>query len=108
MIDRAKERGLSGTRLLQATFHNRSLSLYAKLGFTARELLRVMLGHPLKQRAARVYQLQVLFPNIQDDQHNATNFVVIQTAARDFPEQNPTRLIVLLDVKQGDDALAQL
>src|SRR5437879_2380328 len=28
--------------------------------------------------AARVYQLQVLFPNIQDDQHNATNFLVIQ------------------------------
>ena len=51
MIDRAKQRGLSGTRLLQATFHNRSLSLYAKLGFTARELLCVMTGLPLKQRA---------------------------------------------------------
>jgi prephenate dehydratase len=58
--------------------------------------------------AARVYQLQVLFPNIQDDQHNATNFVVIQAAARDFPEQNPTRLIVRLDVTEGGDALAQL
>jgi prephenate dehydratase len=34
--------------------------------------------------AARVYQLQVLFPNIQDDQHNATNLVVIQAAERDF------------------------
>ncbi|HTD17167.1 MAG TPA: prephenate dehydratase domain-containing protein [Chthoniobacterales bacterium] len=58
--------------------------------------------------AARAYQLQVLFANIQDDQHNATNFVVIQPGARDFPEQNPTRLIVRLDVKQGADALAQL
>ena len=58
--------------------------------------------------AAGVYQLQVLFPNIQDDQHNATNFLVIQTAALDFPEQNPTRLIVRLDVKKGGDALAQL
>jgi predicted N-acetyltransferase YhbS len=51
MIDRAKERGLSGVRLLQATFHNRSLSLYAKLGFTAREPLSVMAGLSLKQRA---------------------------------------------------------
>jgi len=58
--------------------------------------------------AARVYQLQVLFPNIQDDQHNATNFVVIQAAERDFPDQNPTRLIIRLDVTKGGDALAQL
>jgi prephenate dehydratase len=58
--------------------------------------------------AARVYGLQILFSNIQDNQHNATNFVVIQTARRDFPEQNPTRLIVRLDVKKGDDALGRL
>jgi prephenate dehydratase len=58
--------------------------------------------------AARVYQLQVLFPNIQDDQHNATNFLVIQAAGRDFLEQNPTRLIVRLDVAQGADALTRL
>jgi prephenate dehydratase len=58
--------------------------------------------------AAHAYQLQVLFSNIQDDQHNATNFVVIQAAAQDFPEQNPTRLIVRLDLKQGSDSLAQL
>jgi prephenate dehydratase len=37
--------------------------------------------------AARVYHLQVLFPNIQDEQHNATNFLVIQAAGRDFLEQ---------------------
>ena len=58
--------------------------------------------------AARAYQLQVLSANIQDDQHNATNFVVIQAAARDFPEQIPTRLIVRLDVTKGGDPLAQL
>jgi GNAT superfamily N-acetyltransferase len=50
MIDRSKERGLSGTRLLQATFHNRSLSLYAKLGFNAQEPMSVMVGLPLKHR----------------------------------------------------------
>lgn len=58
--------------------------------------------------AARAYQLQVLFPNIQDDQHNATNFLIIQAASRDFPEQNPTRLIVRLDVGPGADTLTRL
>lgn len=58
--------------------------------------------------AARIYQLQVLCPNIQDDQHNATNFLVTQAAGRDFPEQNPTRLIVRLDVAQGADTLTRL
>lgn len=58
MIDRAKERGLCGTRLLQAAFHNRALSLYAKLGFTAREPLSVMAGLPLKQRAKPGYTVR--------------------------------------------------
>jgi len=57
---------------------------------------------------ACVYQLQVLFPNIQDDEHNATNFLVIQAAGRDFPEQNPTRLVVRFDVAQGADTLTRL
>jgi prephenate dehydratase len=58
--------------------------------------------------AARVYQLQVLVANIQDDPHNATNFLVIQAASRDFPEQNPTRLIVRLDVSPKADTLTRL
>ena len=58
--------------------------------------------------AARVFQLQVLFPNIQDDPHNATTFLVIQAARRDFPEQNPTRLIVRLDVSPKADTLTRL
>jgi prephenate dehydratase len=66
------------------------------------------IGAVASSAAARVYQLQVLFPNIQDNQHNATNFVIIQGSGRDFLEQKPTRLIVRLDVKQGADALAQL
>jgi prephenate dehydratase len=58
--------------------------------------------------AARVYGLQTLFPNVQDNQHNATNFVVIQPAGREFPEQNPTRLIVRLDLEKGSGTLAHL
>ncbi len=49
VIDRARERAFPGVRLLQATYHNRSLSLYTKLGFDARELMSVMQGPPLKQ-----------------------------------------------------------
>src|SRR5690348_11758633 len=33
VIDRARERNFPGVRLVQAAFHNRSLSLYARLGF---------------------------------------------------------------------------
>ena len=39
-----------GVRLVQAAFHNRSLSLYSKLGFDAREPLSVMQGPALRKR----------------------------------------------------------
>ncbi len=48
VLDRARERGFPGVRLLQAAFHNRSLSLYAKLGFDAREPMSVMQGPAIK------------------------------------------------------------
>lgn len=44
VLDRARERGAASVRLLQAAFHNRSLSLYTKLGFDAREPISVMQG----------------------------------------------------------------
>jgi prephenate dehydratase len=58
--------------------------------------------------AADVYQLTVLFPEIEDDRRNATTFLVAQAADRDFPEQHPSRLIVRLDSSQDDDALTRL
>lgn len=41
---RAAENKFAGVRLVQAAFHNRSMSLYAKLGFHIREPLVVMQG----------------------------------------------------------------
>jgi predicted N-acetyltransferase YhbS len=46
VMDRAAERGLAGVRLVQAAFHSRSLSLYARLGFDVREPLSCIQGHP--------------------------------------------------------------
>ena len=46
-LARTSERGVSGVRLCQAAYHNRSLCLYAKLGFDAREPLSTMQGPPL-------------------------------------------------------------
>jgi GNAT superfamily N-acetyltransferase len=46
VIDRANERGAAGMRLVQAAFHNRSLSLYASLGFDVREPLACVQGRP--------------------------------------------------------------
>jgi GNAT superfamily N-acetyltransferase len=44
VLDRARERGFAGVRLVQAAFHGRSLSLYASLGFDVREPLVCMQG----------------------------------------------------------------
>jgi predicted N-acetyltransferase YhbS len=48
LLDRAAQRRLPGVRLVQSAYHNRSLSLYAKLGFTIREPLALMQGTPLR------------------------------------------------------------
>lgn len=47
-MQRASARGASGVRLVQATFHTRSLALYASLGFEVRELLCCMQGQSLQ------------------------------------------------------------
>jgi predicted N-acetyltransferase YhbS len=44
VMRRASEKGAPGVRLLQTAYHNRSLSLYAKLGFRVRDLLACMQG----------------------------------------------------------------
>jgi GNAT superfamily N-acetyltransferase len=46
MLVRAAERKASGVRLLQISYHNRSLSLYAKLGFDVRGSFAAMHGVP--------------------------------------------------------------
>jgi hypothetical protein len=35
-------------RLLQTAYHNRSLALYANLGFQIRETISIMLGKPIR------------------------------------------------------------
>jgi hypothetical protein len=49
VMDRANEQGAAGVRLVQAAFHNRSLSLYASLGFDIREPLCCMQGQTLER-----------------------------------------------------------
>ena len=44
VLDRAATRGYKAVRLVQAAYHSRSLSLYTKLGFVAREQLAVLAG----------------------------------------------------------------
>jgi predicted N-acetyltransferase YhbS len=44
VMERAKERGAAGVRLVQAAFHNRSLALYTRLGFDIREPLACLQG----------------------------------------------------------------
>jgi predicted N-acetyltransferase YhbS len=44
VMDRARDRAAAGVRLVQATFHNRSFSLYSTLGFDVREPLSCLQG----------------------------------------------------------------
>jgi predicted N-acetyltransferase YhbS len=46
VMERANQRCPAGVRLVQAAYHNRSLSLYASLGFDVREPLSCIQGKP--------------------------------------------------------------
>jgi predicted N-acetyltransferase YhbS len=52
VLDRARQRNFAGVRLVQAAFHNRSLSLYTSLGFDVREPLATIQGPSLKNNSA--------------------------------------------------------
>jgi predicted N-acetyltransferase YhbS len=52
VLDRAREQHATGVRLVQAAFHNRSLSLYASLGFEVREPLVVLQGRTRERSVA--------------------------------------------------------
>ncbi|MFL6483017.1 MAG: GNAT family N-acetyltransferase [Nitrososphaera sp.] len=50
VLDRVAEQRFVGVRLVQSAYHNRSLSLYTKLGFVVREPLSIMQGPPIFER----------------------------------------------------------
>jgi GNAT superfamily N-acetyltransferase len=52
VLDRAAQRRFPGVRLLQAAYHNRSLSLYAKLGFVVREPVLNVIGELPRARVS--------------------------------------------------------
>jgi hypothetical protein len=49
VIERAQNNNFQAIRLLQASYHNRSLALYASLGFEAREPISNMQGKPIRE-----------------------------------------------------------
>jgi len=61
VIARSAERNVAGIRLVQTAFHNRSLALYAKLGFAIREPLACLEGPPL-QKILPGYQVRPATP----------------------------------------------
>ncbi len=50
VLERAVKQGAPGVRLLQIAYHNRSLSLYAKLGMDVRGSFAAMHGDPIRQQ----------------------------------------------------------
>ncbi|MBB5339920.1 GNAT family N-acetyltransferase [Tunturiibacter gelidoferens] len=55
VMDRARDRGAAGVRLVQAAFHNRSLSLYISLGFDVREPLCCLQGRTRERNIPRCH-----------------------------------------------------
>ncbi len=51
-LERSRQLGAAGVRLVQAAFHNRSLSLYASLGFDVCEPIEVMQGRTRERSIA--------------------------------------------------------
>ena len=49
-FERAGQTGTPGVRLVQIAYHNRSLSLYTKLGMDVKESFAAMYGEPIRQR----------------------------------------------------------
>ena len=58
VLARARDRRFAGVRLVQAAYHGRSLSLYTKLGFDAREPLAVLQGPALGGPAVPGYAVR--------------------------------------------------
>ena len=50
VMDRARERGVAGLRLVQAAFHNRSLALYTSFGFDVCEPLSCLQGRTTQRQ----------------------------------------------------------
>ncbi len=61
VMTRANENGCPGVRLVQSAYHNRSLSLYAKLGFVVREPLACMQG-PAMRKTVAGYEVRAARP----------------------------------------------
>jgi GNAT superfamily N-acetyltransferase len=66
VLVRARERNFPGVRLLQSAFHNRSLALYSRLGFDAREPVSVMQGPPLRKQIEGCLVRMARVPDIED------------------------------------------
>lgn len=49
VMDRARQQRFASVRLVQAAYHNRSLALYTKLGFEAREPLSMLQGAAIRR-----------------------------------------------------------
>ena len=62
VMARATEKNFAGVRLVQAAYHNRSFSLYAKLGFAVREPLACMQGTPI-QKTPLGYRVRIAEPS---------------------------------------------
>jgi predicted N-acetyltransferase YhbS len=66
VLRRAHERHFAGIRLVQSAYHNRSLALYTKLGFAAREPLSNLQGPAIKVEIPGYALRQAKFSDLEN------------------------------------------
>ena len=66
VVDHALGQNFQGIRLVTATYHNRSLGLYSKIGFIVREQLASVQGSPINQEMAGCHVRRAAFEDLED------------------------------------------
>jgi GNAT superfamily N-acetyltransferase len=82
VIARAEEAKCAGVRLVQAGYHTRSLSLYAKLGFVVREPLACMHGAPIREAVPGYHVRPAQIPDLE-----ACNVLCMRVHGHDRSEE---------------------
>ena len=65
-VDHALEKNFQGIRLVTATFHNRAVGLYSKIGFIVREQLSAVHGSPIEKDMPECHVRRAVFADLEE------------------------------------------
>ena len=65
-VDHALEKNFQGIRLVTATFHNRAVGLYSKIGFIVQEQLAAVHGPPIEKDMPECHVRRAVFADLEE------------------------------------------